>query len=267
MNEPLKKSLAAKSAGICKVKATRTAEETIVAAVEKPTKKSTAKAISNTATITAAPRRRVKVTLLAAPVVEEVESAPTEITAPEKATRAKKTAAKAESSSKLESAPKPRTKKNLTEITKDETKATPKPRGRPKKAVLEVSESKLESNNPTDTTVLKTTALPKKKVTFQELPEDDKENQPAPNKRVGGKKESLTTTGLRARPVRKPVTAATCKRTTAGKIETLPPRALTPKKITQVARSSTPVDSDEDELNGGKTPVRDLSQSPKRNIP
>lgn len=281
--EPTNKVLATKSAGVRKGKATGKTEEPVIELTEKSTKKSTAKATEDTATITVAPRRRVKVTPLVATIVEEVESAPREVVAPEKPTRAKKTASKAESTSQVEKAPKPRSKEIFTKTTQDEVKAAPKTRGRPKKAVVEEpepatelekpkrqtrrrAESDLESAKPITTPTAPATALPRKKVTFQDLPADDKENQPIPTKRGAGKKESTVTTGLRARPVRKPAAAATRKRTTAGKTESQAPRALTPKKITQVARSSTPVDSDEDELNGGKTPVRDLSQSPKRRV-
>lgn len=273
--ESFKKALASKSAGVRKLKAANTTEATIDDAVEKPSKRSVAKATSNTATITAAPRRRVKVTPLATPTVAETENAPAEITVPDKTTRARKTTTNAAASSKPESAPKPRTRKAASELAHNATNAPPKARGRPRKAVVETSEaadepkkpvrqtrkrieSEIGSREPTDITVSKAPAPSKKKVTFQELPEDDKENQPVPTKRVAGKKEPVTTTGLRARPVRKPITAATRKTATQA------PRALTPKKITQVARSLTPIDSDEDELNGGKTPVRDLSQSPRR---
>ena len=281
--ERSKKALAAKSAGVRKAKPMDKAEEIVTIPEEKPTKRSTAKATASTATITVAPRRRVKVTPLVAPVAEEMESAPIEVPAPEKPTRAKKAASKSESTSKIERESKTLPKRSSTQKTNEELKAAPKTRGRPKKVVLEAeepatepakpvrqtrkrAEPEIESSNPTGTTAVRDTAVPKKKVTFQELPEDDKENQPVPTKRGAGKKESTTTTGLRARPVRKPATAATRKRTTVGKAEIQVPRALTPKKITQIARSSTPVDSDEDELNGGKTPIRDLSQSPRRNI-
>ena len=282
-SERPKKALAAKSAGVRKAKPMDKAEEIVTIPEEKPTKRSTAKATAITATITVAPRRRVKVTPLVAPVAEEMESAPIEAPALEKPTRAKKAASKSESTSKIERESKTLPKRSSTQKTNEELKAAPKTRGRPKKVVLEAeepatepakpvrqtrqrAEPEMESSNPTGTTAVRDTALPKKKVTFQEPPEDDKENQPIPAKRGAGKKELTTTTGLRARPVRKPATAATRRRTTVGKAETQVPRALTPKKITQIAQSSTPVDSDEDELNGGKTPIRDLSQSPRRNI-
>jgi hypothetical protein len=277
MTESSKKVLATKAAGVRKGKVQSTTGGTIDAAVEKQAKKSTAKPTSDTATITAAPRRRVKVTPFVAAAVLEAASAPAETIVPEKTTKAKKTSTRGEGSSKLELAPKSRTRKAANVLTNDEIKEPPKTRGRPKKVVVEASEpaaepkkslrqtrkraeSEVEPANPPTATLAKAPAPLKKKVTFQESPENDKENQPIPSKRGQGKKESVTTTGLRARPVRKPATVA--KRKTVSQA----PRALTPKKITQVARSSTPIDSDEDELNGGKTPVRDLSQSPRRNI-
>ncbi|KAJ9650420.1 hypothetical protein H2198_010277 [Neophaeococcomyces mojaviensis] len=122
-----------------------------------------------------------------------------------------------------------------------------------------------------------TRAAPRKKVTFQET-EDDKENQPltrAAKKTAASKsaKAASAASGLRAKPVRKPVatTSRSTKRSkepTSDDEEDHKPkriqRVLTPKKITQVARVATPVEASEDELLSGKTPVRDLSLSPRR---
>ncbi|KIW84222.1 hypothetical protein Z517_03471 [Fonsecaea pedrosoi CBS 271.37] len=133
----------------------------------------------------------------------------------------------------------------------------------------------------------------KKKVTFEALPEDDDEKE---NKRprtmakskstktsAASKKAETTATGMRAKPIRKPATTRTTKATRATGAsqavaskpqketeltEKIQARALTPKKITQVAKAM-PMDSDdeeEDELAGAKTPVRDLSLSPKRGL-
>jgi hypothetical protein len=133
----------------------------------------------------------------------------------------------------------------------------------------------------------------RKKVTFEPLPEDvedEKENKrPKTMAKSKGSKVSATTTtkqsepaatGMRAKPIRKPTATRTTKATRGAsgrtatpaaeemevdKPEKRMPRALTPKKITQVAKANT-VDSedDEDELSGAKTPVRDLSLSPRR---
>ena len=127
--------------------------------------------------------------------------------------------------------------------------------------------------------------IPKKKVTFLDIPdeEDEKENLRPASK--AGKKATSTSAkkaepvgrGIRAKPIRKPAAATTTKATrgraaaknvkeadteTSEKIQN---RALTPKKITQVAKATvTESDESEDELAGAKTPVRDLSMSPKR---
>ena len=122
-----------------------------------------------------------------------------------------------------------------------------------------------------------TKAAPRKTVTFLDV-QDDKENQPltrAAKKTAVSKptKPTPSATGLRAKPVRKPVTTVTrsTKRSnplTSDDEEDHKPkkiqRILTPKKITQPTRDLTPDEPSEDELNGGKTPVRDLSLSPKR---
>ncbi|EXJ76063.1 uncharacterized protein A1O5_00571 [Cladophialophora psammophila CBS 110553] len=135
--------------------------------------------------------------------------------------------------------------------------------------------------------------IPKKKVTFEALPEDNDEKE---NKRprtmskskstksqsAAPKKTETAATGMRAKPIRKPVNTRTTKAARGAaatkalgsraeaeveKNEKIQARALTPKKITQVAKAM-PVDSDddEDELAGAKTPVRDLSLSPKRGL-
>lgn len=117
---------------------------------------------------------------------------------------------------------------------------------------------------------------PKKRVTFQEI-QDDKENQPiakAGKKTIAAKttKASSAASGLKAKPVRKPVPATrsskrTKEQTSDDEEEQKPKkiqRILTPKKITQVNRPLTPEEASEDELNGGKTPLRDLSLSPRR---
>ena len=122
-----------------------------------------------------------------------------------------------------------------------------------------------------------TKGLPKKKVTFQDAISDDKENQPITTR--GGKKIAAKSTkaadtahGLRAKPVRIPTTGTRSSKRTkdhASDDEEEKPkkkiqRVLTPKKITQIAKAATPDEASEDELSGGKTPIRDLSLSPRR---
>ena len=121
---------------------------------------------------------------------------------------------------------------------------------------------------PAKTVNLKSAAL-KKKVTFQDEAEKDKENAP-----IGLKKPAAKATGLRAKPIRKP---AATKATTRGK-KAVPAKAqsqtegqgdrvlpLSPKKVVQMAKSSSV--SSEDELCGEKTPTRALSQSPVKPPP
>lgn len=102
-----------------------------------------------------------------------------------------------------------------------------------------------------------------KSVKFQQEP--DKENIPMETK--GPKKSAMKPTGLKAKPVRKPVAA---RATTRGRRAAMP-RAqesqeverkdmpLSPKKVNQVAKSD-PIIS-EDELAGEKIPVGALSKS------
>ncbi|EHY52332.1 hypothetical protein ABEF92_006993 [Exophiala dermatitidis] len=180
-----------------------------------------------------------------------------------------------------------------------------KPRGRPRKepAVAEPPQeskpavavrqtrARAGSNNssvPADPPV-QVVVPPKKKVTFQDPPssEDEKENKHpatlAKSKTVKkasatAKKTETATKGMRAKPIRNPAASKTTRtaRGAAAKASTqveqkesskVLPRVLTPKKITQVAKAQ-PMDSEdeEDELAGEKTPVRDLSLSPRRGI-
>lgn len=134
----------------------------------------------------------------------------------------------------------------------------------------------------------------KKKVTFEALPEEDDEKENKRPKTVAKGKSAKTATsttkknepaatGMRAKPIRKPVSTRTTKTTrgTSTKVVAVPAdemdvdisekkaaRALTPKKITQVAKAihEENADDEEDELSGAKTPVRDLSMSPKRGL-
>ena len=104
----------------------------------------------------------------------------------------------------------------------------------------------------------------RKKVTFDGGPEDDKENAPVP---VDPKKKQVAkATGLRAKPVRTPA-AAPATRSTRGRKATTAKvdevvntksQPLSPKKATQVAKSSS---DSEDEL-AGASPVKALSKSP-----
>ena len=179
------------------------------------------------------------------------------------------------------------TKSTAAELPKPDG---PKTRGRPKKALETapaVQEVQNEVEEPVPVTkptrgrpvinstqaksiapVTKPAAAPqKKRVKFEQEP--DKENVPIETE--GLKKSSMKATGLKAKPVRKPVAA---RATTRGKKATIPSAhetqkpgkqailPLSPKKVNQVAKSD-PVIS-EDELAGDKTPVRALSKSPAK---
>lgn len=158
----------------------------------------------------------------------------------------------------------------------------PKPRGRAKKVTSTKPTESVDTKDsegieplknlrarPTAVVAKRSTAsstatkpATRKKVNFQlqnEL-DKDKENVPLPAKVP--ERGALKATGLKAKPIRKPASSKAGNRgKKAAKLtrgEEL--RPLSPKKATQVAKSS-PVCS-EDELGGDKTPVRPLSRSP-----
>ena len=250
---------------------------------------------------TAAPSRRLRITPLNSTTdIQESpqeETNPSQILSKPRATRSRKAAADEASLEKRETdneTAKPRRQARGAAKAKDTTIATtttsttngPRLRGRPRRAdvvhdevMLESEKTKKQGRTRTrsasaSTAALvpaqSTTSVPKKKVTFEEALNCDKENQPVSQAKGAGKaKAGPPARGLKAKPVRRPATAArgTTKQSTAAVMtETAAQRILTPKKVLQVAKSSSPVDSDEDELNGAKTPMRDLSQSPRRNI-
>ncbi|KAL8920874.1 MAG: hypothetical protein Q9208_006046 [Pyrenodesmia sp. 3 TL-2023] len=111
-------------------------------------------------------------------------------------------------------------------------------------------------------------AAPKKKVQFDDQSQQDKENQPLVD---GKKKPESKSTSLRAKPIRKPATATRrAKGTKATKKfakteddgSTKDVIPLSPKKITQVAK--TPSVGSEDELVRDKSPLRSMSKSPSK---
>ncbi len=111
-----------------------------------------------------------------------------------------------------------------------------------------------------------TAAATKKRVKFEEEP--DKENIPIET--VVPKKSSMKTTGIKAKPVRKPAAArgsvrgrnAVQEDSSTQDREKNENTPLSPKKISQVARSDQV--SSEDELAGERTPIRALSKSPAK---
>jgi hypothetical protein len=236
---------------------------------------------------TTAPTRRIKVTPMNRPAnvqqpPQHEEDASHKATSKSRATRSKNSAA---DEANVEEAGEP--KNQVTSEAKGASKSkAPKLRGRPKKVengqdeiVVETAEAPKQTRARTVSSATKAralamapsrTAAPKKKVTFQDVPGSDKENQPILKAKATTKaKSAALASGIRAKPIRRP--AATSKahakqKATESSTEATSMGVLTPKKVTQVAKSSSPADSEEDELNGAKTPIRDLSQSPRRNV-
>ncbi|MCJ1245130.1 hypothetical protein MMC30_002331 [Trapelia coarctata] len=197
-----------------------------------------------------------------------------------------------------EPAPKSRVRKTKQDIQVEESATqTTKPNTRTRRAadvdVVMADEVKPEVTEPekaakvtrtraattkakTETTKTKATtrsttkpAVPKKKVTFQDESQDDKENVAMPSETA--KMVQPKPTGIRAKPVRKPTTAirggVRGKKSTSSKEDAEnskpqegAPQPLSPKKVTQVAKSSSI--SSEDELCGERSPMRALRISP-----
>ena len=241
---------------------------------------------------TAASTRRIKITPLNGstnpqqPVQGEDDSSHTATRKP-RATRSKRSAEDEANVEEKETVEEPvKSKRQAKSKAKDTSSITaPKPRGRPKKTevaqnevIAETVQAPRQTRGRSGSTAIDTRALAvapsrttalKKKVTFQDLPESDKENQPILKAKTTTKTKSATpANGIRAKPVRRPATpkANPRQKVANSATEVTNQGVLTPKKVTQVAKSSSPTDSDEDELNGAKTPIRDLSQSPKRNV-
>jgi hypothetical protein len=269
-------------------------DEVIEAEPPKKTTRTTTKA----APLAVAPRRRLKVTPLNTTAAEQPSELEKETAkAPKKTTTRSKKAADPQTTADELADPAPaktrtRTTKSTTDTsattkkaaTKADDAATPpaKPRGRPKKTAQPVEEApkqivtapttrqtrarsgSIASQVPAEVidVATKPKTGPRKKVTFQDVSEDEKENETVAPKRAAAKK-AVSATGMRAKPVRK-ATAATATRTapTRGKASKSQTRVLTPKKITQVRHISTP-DSSEDELSNGKD-LPALTASPKR---
>ena len=137
----------------------------------------------------------------------------------------------------------------------------------------EVSKKPTRARAQTVKVQVETMTVPKpttgrKKVTFQDQSRQDKENIPVLPQ--AAKNIETKPTGLRAKPVRKPASAkigVRSKKSVADKATDNDsannregPKPLSPKKVTQVAKSSS-ISSD-DELCGERTPVRAMSKSP-----
>lgn len=180
--------------------------------------------------------------------------------------------------------PTPSTRSVVSDTNKAETKIdieASKPRARAKKTASTKPAESIETKDtegiealknlrarPTAVVAKRSTAsstvtkpVTRKKVNFQLQSELDKEKENVPLPAKVPEKGTLKATGLKAKPIRKPASAKTYRGKKAAKpTENVESRPLSPKKATQVAKSS-PVCS-EDELGNDKTPVRALSRSP-----
>lgn len=162
----------------------------------------------------------------------------------------------------------------------------PKPRGRSKRVATKTTNPKVEEpdeieveakakrttrarTTPSSTGTIAKKAKPnaiKKKVTFKDEIEQEKENQPLVTEITT--KAMPKSTGLRAKPIRKPAAAKGTSRGKTVQNDGIEPgdvaavQPLSPKKDKQVAKTSS--SSSEDELNGAKTPIRSLSKSPMK---
>jgi hypothetical protein len=300
MNAPAKRAATTKSATSRRLNADvedlKKGEDTIAGTAAKRPSQAT---LNPVPTITTA-RRRIKVTPLDVSASEDKPAA--DATADNAATKKPKSSSKGKKEPKVDDAipddqqqldkaekitkPKTRGKAAAHKDKIDETQAAPKTRGRSKKMTASEPIEEPQQQQPVRQTrtragsgaatsqapaisTAKGTAATRKKVTFQDLPESDKENQPLVATKPSSKGQGVpAASGIRAKPVRKPVTAKgrkTVGSTNKNTLQQPKPTPLSPKKVMQVAKSSSPGTSDEDELSGAKTPVRDLSQSPKRN--
>lgn len=265
-------------------------QEDVIEVVEpprKPTRKTPAAVPA--ASVPAPVRRRIKVTKLN----QEVLPAPElELSTVKTTSRSKKTTKAAASEEQgAETKPeapkqKPRTRKALVPKSVEDgeapQRAPTRTRGRPKKMVEPEVQTSNEDDQPkrtrasgtaatrsTAATIAKALAASKKKVTFQDVSQNDKENQPMLNVTDGEKKTATPATGLRAKPLRKPASTVTRgkKASTLSKSGDIieAPKPLSPKKATQVAKSVSSMESEDDELNGAKTPIKAISNSPVKN--
>ena len=185
----------------------------------------------------------------------------------------------------------PRTRSRLAKPIndgEDTIQPVPKPKGRPRKAVVvqaletkSVEDSKPKpavkvtrgraatANTKISNTSISKPAVNKKTVSFKDNTQQDQENRPMPRK-VTDKSEPEPT-GFKAKPIRKPIVAN--KGNTRGKklpqtnsthvgenTDREPALPLSPKKVKQVAKSSSI--GSEDELCGQQTPMKTLNKSP-----
>lgn len=165
-----------------------------------------------------------------------------------------------------------------TEETDAETEGK-KTRGRPTLKTAAVTEPKsCIATAPTASSLAKSkrvgVAAKPKKVTFADVDpsESEKENVPASSTARGAKKTTAASTssqtGLRAKPVRKAAVASSARGRPPKASRPAAAKPLSPKKATQVAKSSSSAsseDADEDELSGAKTSIMLVVRSPTKN--
>ena len=173
--------------------------------------------------------------------------------------------------------------------TEDDPGNGVKAKGRPKKAVMsavskesnpKIVATKSEppfkntrgraatsySQSKATTAPLSRPPVSRKRVTFKDTTEQDKENQLL----LASNKSDSLLGGFKAKPVRRPATSKTAgrgKKTAQNNADVNDDRSkeavvlpLSPKKVTQLVNSSS--FSSEDELCGAKTPIKPLSRSP-----
>ncbi|KAI9879494.1 MAG: hypothetical protein M1830_008370 [Pleopsidium flavum] len=185
-------------------------------------------------------------------------------------------------------APKPRGRpKKVTVSAADDKPDEPqKSRERSKKTTIDAANTKPETKDDVEkevpakkitraraiatgkgiaTAKIKPTAV-KKRVTFKDDTEQEKENRPLVTEVAA--KTVQRPRGLRAKPVRKPaavkgISGAKKVEMKGEKVEEhVEVRPLSPKKAKQIAKTGST--SSEDELNGEKTPIKLLNKSPVR---
>ncbi|KAI9848914.1 MAG: hypothetical protein M1838_000324 [Thelocarpon superellum] len=156
-----------------------------------------------------------------------------------------------------------RAKKTTAATTTTTTASVPATRSETRTISRVPAQKAATSTATATTTATSTTITRKKKVTFEDEQLDKENRVPSPIAKGAAK-----TTGIRAKPVRKPVTTRVTRRgKKAADEDEAPapaesvPKPLSPKKATQVATASTGSD---DELCGQKTPVKTLRSPAKK---
>lgn len=175
-------------------------------------------------------------------------------------TRQTKTKDTEAQSSTQQPKPKTRTRKATTEnqqVEVEKVEPIPAMSKRTTRARAGTASSDAQGSAPTKAATARKTT---KKVTFQDDVSQDKENVPYSVETT--KNELSKATGIKAKPIRRPATTRTTtrgKKAVGTEVDEKPTiQPLSPKKVTQVAKSSS--NSSEDEL--GKSPIKPILKSP-----